>query len=598
MFEAGIVNTNLFYFFLAFAISLALTPVVRICALKNNLISFPRADRWHKHPTALLGGVSIYLATILTACIIPVHNKYVLGLFLGGTVLFIVGLIDDKKRLTPYTKLFLQIIAACIALYFGVSLGLPFSNYITLPLTLLWIVAVTNAFNLLDNIDGLAAGTAAISAGLLFLISLVFFHNPLNIYAIILAGAALGFLPYNFNPAKIFMGDSGSMFLGFSLAVIATSGTGRHMSGLFITLLLPVLVLSVPIFDMIFVMITRKLRGKPIFEGGKDHTSHRLVTLGLSQRRTVILLYAISIVFGSIAILYTAHINPFIILSVTFLAGVILLYFGLFLFEVTTTVDVNKKFTRNNGNSVILNNMFLHKRRIVEVMLDLIFICIAYYAAYFFRFEGHTLSSSLVLLKDSILWIIAIKMSVFFIFGLYRGVWKYISIYDLLTIAKVVTLGSIASILFLTFAFRFQEYSRKVFFIDWLILLFLIMGSRILFRVIGEFLNRVREKGTNIIIVGAGDTGEMVVREIKRNKLLRYNPVGFVDDDSFKIGTKIQGIPVLGTRERLQSLIQELAIKEVFITIPKLHSLAYEHIITVCKENNIPYRFIKGILEE
>ena len=137
------------------------------------------------------------------------------------------------------------------------------------------------------------------------------FHNPFGVIGLILCGAALGFLPYNFNPAKIFMGDSGSMFLGYTLAVISITGT-RHISNLLTTMLVPVLILAVPIFDTVFVMLVRKLQGKRIFEGGRDHTSHRMVTLGLSQRKTVALLYTISIVFGLIAISYS-KLNIFII---------------------------------------------------------------------------------------------------------------------------------------------------------------------------------------------------------------------------------------------------------------------------------------------
>ncbi len=584
-------------FLSAFALAFLLTPLVRLFAVKNGFIAFPRADRWHKNPTALLGGIGIYCATVIIALLSGIQSKLAFGLFLGGTFLFFVGLFDEKLRLTPYTKLLTQIIAACIAVYFGNIMALPLPAYLAIPITIFWIVGVTNSFNLLDNIDGLAAGIAAIAALMLFSISLFFSNNPLSIFALIIAGAALGFLPYNFNPAKIFMGDSGSMFLGYSLSVIAINGTGRHMSGLFISLLIPVLVLCVPIFDTIFVMIARKIQGKRIFQGGKDHTSHRLVTLGVSQKKTVLLLYAVSILFGLIAILYSAKLNLFLILVTTFLAAVLLLYFGFFLFEITATTDP-LKYQKNGGNHVVLNSIFMYKRRIIEVLLDLTFICIAYYAAYFLRFENTQLEANLVLLKASFVWIILIKICCFFAFGLYRGVWRYISITDLLSIAKIVTVSSITSILFLTFAFRFNEYSRKVFFIDWLILLFLILGSRILFRVIGEFLNRARDKGKNVLIFGAGDMGESVIREIKRNKAIGYNPVGFIDDDHFKIGSKIQGIPVLGSREKLKKFIKSLEVEELLIAAPSITAETLAEIEGTCLECGIKHKRIKGILDE
>lgn len=588
---------NLLYFFIPFCLSLILTPIVRTVAYKFGLISYPRADRWHKRPTAILGGVAIYAAVMLSVLLLTRPEINTLGILLGGTFLFVVGLIDDRLHLTPYIKMFTQIIAGSVAVLSGVVIGLPIDDLFAIPLTLFLVVAVTNSFNLLDNIDGLAAGIAAICSLMLFFSSVFFSSNLLAPYALIVGGAALGFLPYNFNPARIFMGDSGSMFLGYSLAVIAISGTTQHISGLFVSLLIPVLILCVPIFDTIFVMIVRTLQGRKIFTGGQDHTSHHLVTLGISPRKTVILLYLISIIAGSIAIFYS-KLSLFMVSVITFLVLVILLFFGVFISsELSHNLKKNKINISEINKYTFLNSVLLHKRRFVEVVLDFAFICIAYYSAYFLRFEGNLLSANLYLLRESIIWIILIKMSVFFAFGLYRGVWRYISISDLITVFKVVTLGSLLSIIFLTFAFRFRSYSRAVFFIDWLLLLFLIAGSRILFRILGEFLSLAREKGENILIFGAGDTGEMVVREIKRNKSLNYNAVGFIDDDPAKLGNKIQGLRVLGNRNKIAALVQEHNVKEVLIAMPSLDIEDYAEIVLMCKQCKVRYRKIKGILD-
>lgn len=587
-------------FLLPFFLSLIFTPLLKIFALKRGLISYPRAERWHKYPTAILGGVSIYLATLISVPFIQPINKNMLGLILGATLLFIVGLIDDKFHLRPYVKLFAQIIAGCIAILFGAIIALPLEEFLSIPLTLLWIIGITNSFNLLDNIDGLAAGIAFIASIMLFASSLLFSDNPLGIFVLVLAGAALGFLPYNFNPAKIFMGDSGSMFLGYCIAVISISGTMRHISSLLITMFIPVLILSVPIFDTLFVMIIRQLQGRRIFEGGKDHTSHHLISLGLSPRKTVLLLYIISIIFGSIGILYS-KLNILIVSIIAFLGIVILMFFGLFLFEGTSYTNQSESHKKNmiqKNNKTFLNAMFLYKRRIVEVLLDFMFICIAYYSAYFLRFEGALLTNNLYLIRESLVWIILIKISVFFMFGLYRGVWRYISISDFFTIFKVVSLGSIASILFLTFSFRFRDYSRAVFFIDWLLLLFLILGSRFLFRMIGEFFSRIQNRGKKVLIFGAGDMGETVIREIKRNKLLNYVPVGFIDDDPHKAGSKIHGVPVLGSRDKIQDLIKNNDIREIIIAVSKINMADFREIAQVCKDCGITFRRVKGILDE
>jgi len=408
----------------------------------------------------------------------------------------------------------------------------------------------------------------------------------------------LGFLPFNFNPAKIFMGDSGSMFLGYSLAIISIVETNRHIANLATIMFIPVMILSVPIFDTIFVTILRLTRGKKVFEGGKDHTSHRLVSLGLSQRKTVLLLYFISIVFGLIALL-SPRLNMLIVSTIAVLGVVVLFLFAFFLSDSTIQKErLNNKDRTRLDDKTVLNSIFMHKRRITEVILDFILICVAYSSAYFLRFENQLLSSNLNLLKESLVWIILIKMSVFFISGLYRGVWKYISISDLFTMLKVVTLGSITSILFLTFVFRFKEYSRAVFFIDWLILLFLVTGSRLSFRILGEFFGRIGEKGAdNILIFGAGDAGEAVIREIKRNKSLNYNPIGFIDDDPAKSGNRIQGVSVLGSRANIKTLVKKKGIKEIIVAVPSLGVEDFSEIVKICKECGVSYRRVKGILD-
>ncbi len=594
-------NLNpLFVFSIPFCLGLLFTPAVRALVMKFGIIAYPRADRWHKSPTALMGGIAIFLAVIISAAVFGLFNKSLLGLAVGATFLFIIGLIDDKIRITPYFKLFVQIIAACIPIFWGIFAGLPINNIFIIPLVIIWIVGVTNSFNLLDNIDGLACGISAITAFMLFVSLTISGERLLSLISLIICGASLGFLPYNFNRAKIFMGDSGSMFLGYSLAFISISGaSGKHITSVLTTMLIPVLILGVPIFDTLFVMIGRKLKGKRVFEGGKDHTSHRLVMLGVPQKKTVLLLYAISIIFGLIALLY-ARTNLLIISIIAFCSFVVLLYFGFFLFEVTSVSEKSKtylKIEEKLENKTVLNNIFMHKRKIIEVFLDFIAICIAYYSAYFLRFEGNLLSANSTYLKESLICIIIIKLLVFFSFGLYRGVWRYIGISDFVTIFKVVSLASISSILFLTFFYRFQGYSRAVFFIDWILLLFLILGSRFLFRLVGELLLNMRKGLKNILIFGAGDTGEMVIREIKKSKFMNYNVLGFIDDDPKKMGNRIHGISVLGDRLKIKKLISDLAVKEIIIAAPTLGNSGEIEIINICQECGVEYRTIKGIFD-
>jgi UDP-GlcNAc:undecaprenyl-phosphate GlcNAc-1-phosphate transferase len=588
----------LIIFSIAFCLSLALTPLVRNIALRYNLVAEPRHDRWHKKPTALLGGIAIYVASLASILLFLPLTKELIGLLLGATLLFTFGLLDDFKHFGPQVKILAQIIAGCIAIFSGVVVKLIPYPFIAIPLTILWIVGITNSFNILDNMDGLACGVAFISSIMLFFSSILLKNTDIGLATLILAGATLGFLPYNFNPARIFMGDSGSMFLGFSLATVAIMGTARHVENLLVTLAIPVLILGVPIFDTTFVALMRKIRGRPFMQGGKDHTSHRLVSLGLSERKTVLLLYLLSILFGLIALAYS-KIDVIIVSILAVLALIILLFFGIFLAEVerwgNNEIEKARKKKMEEGKTV-LNTLILNKRRIVEVLIDFILICLSYYSAYLLRFEGKVSVANLSLIKESLPWIIIIRLICFSYFGLYRGVWRYIGITDLTSIFKAVSLSSILSVMFLTLFFRFKDYSRVVFIIDWLLLLFLVSGIRILIRILREYFSSLQMGGKRILIMGAGDTGELLLREIKRNKNLNYDAVGFVDDDLSKVGRKIHGVPIFGTREEIPQLVQTEMIEEILIAIPSTSIENLEQIFKICKDCGVSYRQISGII--
>jgi UDP-GlcNAc:undecaprenyl-phosphate GlcNAc-1-phosphate transferase len=289
---------------LALLASLTLTPVVRALARRTSKVSRPRADRWARQPTALLGGIAIFAAVAVAA-------PFVLYAVSGGwllvgtsTLLFAVGLVDDLRTLKPYQKLLGQLAGCVLMAAFGKTLAWTPWQPLNMAVTLFWLVGITNALNLLDNMDGLATGVAAIAATFL---SILFFTNgqPAEGFLLAAFGAALlGFLVYNFNPASIFMGDCGSLFIGFFLASAALlpveeSDPARRLTTAFAV---PVLLLAIPIFDTTLVTVVRKLNGRAISQGGRDHSSHRLVALGFSERRAVIILYELAILSGLLAL--------------------------------------------------------------------------------------------------------------------------------------------------------------------------------------------------------------------------------------------------------------------------------------------------------
>src|SRR4051812_2496345 len=368
-----------------FTLGLFLTLLARHAANRFGFVAAPRKDRWHQKPTALMGGVAIYMAFAAGYVIFVPNLRVTLPVLAGGTLLFVTGLVDDRHQIKPYAKLVLQLIAAAIVVYSG--LHLPWVNYewVNDFLTIFWLVGITNAINLLDNMDGLAAGVAVISCAFLALTFLLNGQTTEAVMPALLGGAALGFLVFNFSPATIFMGDCGSMFIGFMLSGTALLSNTARFRSLTSVLLTPVLILLIPIFDTCMVTITRQLSGRPISQGGRDHTSHRLVALGISERRAVLMLYLFATVTGVLALMVRL-LETTVILALVPCFALAVLFLGLYLGK----VRVYEEGAQPQGFRII-NAIagFSYKRRIFEVLLDAVLVTLAYYAAYVLRWDGN-----------------------------------------------------------------------------------------------------------------------------------------------------------------------------------------------------------------
>ena len=578
-------------FIFSVILSLSLTPAVKRIAVQYGKVARPKADRWHKTPTALFGGVAIYLTVITASVLFITPTDKFLGILAGGTFLFAFGIIDDLKPLKPYTKLIAQIAAAVIAIFFNVKIEL-FTPLIALPLTVLWIVAVTNAFNLLDNMDGLSAGIAFITATALAVLSALQGRWELGAVSFIIAGAALGFLKYNFSPASIFMGDCGSMFLGFTIGALSIAGTYQHASHFIVTMAVPVLVMAIPIFDTTFVTIMRNLTGRSISQGGKDHSSHRLVILGLSEKKAVLMLYSLSIITGTIAIIYPLS-NIYMITVIGILVLIGLFFLGVFLSEARVyskeEMELAKEKVLGKNNTTVLNTTIFYKRQIVEVIVDFLLITVAYISAYLLRFEGVIVKENLRLITQSLPVLIAVQLGAFYYFGLYKKIWKYIGLSDVISILKAVTLGTVTTVIILMLTTRFFGYSRAVFIIYWLMLVVLATSARGLLRMLREHFAEIQKtEGERVLIYGAGDGGNVLLREIKNNPELQYNVIGFIDDDPTKTGRKIYGMSVLGTGAELPNIAKKKNIQKVLIAISKLSDEDFQRIMNLCSENALP----------
>ena len=295
----------------SFLLSYLFTPAVRVLSYKLNAVDIPKDNRrMHNKPMPLIGGLAIFLSFMITTLIFTDVSAEMTALWVGGLILIILGILDDIYNINAWIKLAVQIIVALVVIYekLLISSIYLFDRYIefgwlSYPITIFWVVALINAFNLIDGLDGLSCGVCSICCISLFLVAIMMGDTTQALLAIILFGSCVGFLPYNFNPAKIFMGDTGAYFLGFVLAVVSIQGVFK-MSAV-ISFILPVIIFALPLFDTIFAFCRRILNGQGPFTPDKRHLHHRLMACGLSQRRTVSILYAISGLFGLIAIIYT-----------------------------------------------------------------------------------------------------------------------------------------------------------------------------------------------------------------------------------------------------------------------------------------------------
>ncbi|HEX7085074.1 MAG TPA: hypothetical protein VF198_01820 [Vicinamibacterales bacterium] len=564
-------------FVVALALSVALTPAVRWAGQVLGLVSRPKSDRWNRRTVPLLGGVAVWAATLGAVTLVGAWSRDLLPVALGGTFLFVAGLVDDVVGLRPNAKLSLEIIAGCVMLVLGTHLPWTDSPLVNAALTLVWIVGVTNAFNLLDNMDGLCTGVAAITAAA-FCAS-VGPESPVFLYAAALAGASAGFLRYNFNPASVFLGDSGSLFIGMTFALLAASREPAVSGGVLSTIAVPVLLLLLPIFDTTFVTIARKLSNRAASQGGRDHTSHRLVALGFSERQATLVLYALA-VCGGVAAYGQSRATPEAIgLGLALVA--LLAVLGVRLARVGVYDGTDFALLRDRVYTPLLVDV-AYKRRMFEVLLDTCLIAIAYYTAYALRFPEDFRTIYYGLFVQSLPIVVACTLAGFFITGVYRGVWRYISLTDLFTYGRGVLLGTVATVITLVYLYRFTNYSRTVFMIHGMVLGLLLVGTRLAFRWLGEQGGRPEASATPAAIYGAGDGGALVLRELRNNPQHGVHPIAFLDDDPTKQHRRIMGLPVLGGIDDVGRLINTHRLGLVIVSTDKLPSDVMARLESVC----------------
>lgn len=562
----------------ALGAGLFVTPKVRALAQRLKLVAAPTADRWHREPTALMGGVAILVATIVgvgvwfavralapSAGIVGLEPFPIAAVGVCAAFMFVVGLVDDGVKVRAQLKFILQMLAGVGLVAAGATLALTPWYLVNVVITVFWFVALTNAFNLLDNMDGVAAGVGAIAAlflGVTFAVQGAWLHAAA---AWVLVGAALGFLRYNFHPASIFMGDAGSLFIGSLLAGLVVTSPASVSGSLVAVVFVPLAIMAVPVLDTALVTVTRTLASRKISQGGRDHSTHRLVALGLTERHVALLLYAFAALGGGVGLLLMRLDRALgLVLGTVFLAAMSLLaaYLGRLQVGYPDTPAGWKPVT-------VVATELLYKRRLAEMLLDVVLVAVAYYGAYRLRFEGGAPASYMAVYQATLGVVIAIKISAFGIMGVYRGAWRYSGIVDLYRILGAVVLSSVLLFAYMRWRVPLLERSN-ILYIDGLLTTALVLAARLSFRSLEMMRARLRRTGDRVAIYGAGDGGELAVRELLNNAVLGLHPFCFLDDDPLKHGERIHGLPVFGGLDALAGVAQQHGVSRVVIATKKL----------------------------
>jgi UDP-GlcNAc:undecaprenyl-phosphate GlcNAc-1-phosphate transferase len=438
--------------------------------------------------------------------------------------------------------------------------------------------------------DGLAATLAAIACA--FFAIDAFTVHPSHFVATLSLGicfACLGFLPYNLRvrgPAAVFMGDSGSQVLGFGLAALGLASSWTVAGSTVATLLLPIIVLAVPILDTSLVTIVRLLEGRPVTRGGRDHTSHRLVYQGLSDKRAVVLLCVVSAALGLTSLAYKVLDDTRITLVGVLVTFAFLLQFGSYLADVDRGADAERATS-------FVRSLLVHRRRFIEVVVDFALITASFTIAYMIRVEGTGLPWWRHVFDLSLPAILVARYITFMLFGLYRGVWRYAGARDAMSIFTAVVVSEGAAFLFIWATVPWNLFPRGTYLIDVLLCSLLIGIARFWERGLAHAIRALVDRGTRerTLIVGAGRSGRSLLRELHETPGIHV--VGFIDDDTRFRHRRIQGVSVVANLDEIGWALGRLTPDAVLVTIPNADRLRLDLVVEACRRADVSCRFVR-----
>ena len=557
----------------AFLLVTAMMPVAKAASLYFGIVAHPSSDRPHEKPTALLGGLAVIVAFIAAVgCVgifsgLPYHSIPWLTGF--AVAMCLVGLLDDIVDLRPRNKLFLELAAICMLVWWGPHLDFFPYDPLNIALTIFWLVTATNAFNLIDGVDGLAAGVGIVAALSIATVAGLHQHAGTMLSALALAGALAGFMIFNFPPASVFMGDEGALAIGLVLGVLSIQGSHFGEGSLPARLAMPLLALMVPLLDIVTVTVTRLARGNPISRRGLDHSHHRLTRLGMSSWRAAAVLIGIQVMAGACAIALSLVPGYDAVLLIPFIA----LFFALvalFLMDRSFESEAPGQIEHLPAIARVILS-FGYKRRFVEFILDMALVSAAYFGAMLLRFDFDLSIAQVNDMLAALPWIVAIGVASFLVSGVYRGIWRYAGLAEGDRFVLAATIAGLA--VKLASGFLPTTISRATVTLFALLLFDFLVATRWSFHVfqrIGRFLARPARR---LVIIGADARGAAAVQHLHSTSGESAELLGLVDDDGFKHGKLVHGYRVLGSLHDLDGIMKRTPFDEIVIAQEKLSAM-------------------------
>jgi UDP-GlcNAc:undecaprenyl-phosphate/decaprenyl-phosphate GlcNAc-1-phosphate transferase len=577
---------------LAFLAGLVLVPLVRTAARRFGIVARPQASRWHQRPTPLLGGVAVGAIVLVGGATIVPASGIALTLACAAMMLGL-GLVDDLSPLKSSTKLVYQIVVASIFVYAGHRLEWTSSLTLDTMLTLAWIVGITNALNLLDNMDGLASGVGVIACVSLLLTGDLQAPGPESRLLAMLLGALIAFLLYNLHPASIFMGDSGSLMIGMILgAASVAQGQGTATRELLSVVAAPVLVLFIPIFDTTLVVVARLLSGRRPSEGGRDHSSHRMVAMGLSESGAVGVLWTLAAVGGVIGVAVQRLEPEWAGLA----AGAFVVAMALFAAYLAGVRVYDRRPAAELRGITPVVVEFMYKRRVLEVLLDVLLVSVAFYCAHRLRFDSAGFDAAFVSFLGSLPVVIACQIPIMLILGAYRGMWRYFGLMDGVVLAQSVVMGAVASAAVVVLLNGRLPVPTAVYVIHAALLFIFITSSRASFVLLTEFFRRRGEGRLRAVIFEADPAQDMATHRLVLQGA-DYRVLGFFVDSPDDAPSTFEGYPRLGDYSTLLTYVSGGLTDVVIVGAHAVDNAEIEELAEHCNVNGVALVTLRYALE-